>query len=76
MQLQGPVAQLDRALGYDPRGWRFESSPVHLFGYLKYSSYIYQYLKLKVMNKFERIQFIFIGLCSTYFALRTLFTFI
>ncbi len=33
-------------------------------------------LKLKVMNKFERIQFIFIGLCATYFALRTLFTFI
>lgn len=23
------VAQLDRALGYEPRGQRFESSPVH-----------------------------------------------
>ncbi len=24
------VAQLDRALGYEPRGQRFESSPVHI----------------------------------------------
>ncbi len=27
--LWAPVAQLDRALGYEPRGQRFESSPVH-----------------------------------------------
>ncbi len=29
--LHALVAQLDRALGYEPRGQRFESSPVHIF---------------------------------------------
>lgn len=31
MFVYAPVAQLDRALGYEPRGHRFESFPVHLF---------------------------------------------
>ena len=30
--VHAPVAQLDRVLGYEPRGQRFESSPVRFGG--------------------------------------------